>query len=146
MTTSPIPTEPRGYCRCPEWCNDPDDGRYHVSLQDERAVVDHDGPHYGPDILAGVVTEAVTGEVIEFDLTISDDIAAQPLTPAALRQLAAVALAAAEWFEAQHERRDHPPGSAGRGMAHHRASQTVSGFLLAGSEDAESELRGYLDR
>jgi hypothetical protein len=100
MTTT-TPIKPRSGYGCPEWCDRPDDDRHHVDFQDGRAVIDHDGPSWGPYIAAGGFTFAETGEVAELDITISNDIEHRPFTPAELRQLAADALAAAHWLEAR---------------------------------------------
>jgi hypothetical protein len=84
---------------CPDWCDRPDDNRHQVDLQNGRAVIDHDGPAWGPYIRAGGMTYAETGEVAELDVTVSSDIADASLTPADLRRLAVDALAAADWLE-----------------------------------------------
>ena len=94
------PTRPRTDYHCPEWCDRPDDNRHQLDIQDGRAVVDHDGPEFGPFIKAGGMTFAETGEVAELDIMIAD-IEDRPFTPAELRQVAADALAAAEWLEAR---------------------------------------------
>lgn len=59
--------------------------------------VDHQGPHFGDHMYGnGAQVEAdVQGEVMVTDLESTN------MTPAELRQLAADALAAAEWLEAQ---------------------------------------------
>jgi hypothetical protein len=85
--------------KCPEWCttekrqgHDPwfgEGGELHV---------DHQGPDFG-DYMFGngaQVEGTVTSEVVVSDLECKTD-----MTPADLRQLAADALAAAEWLEAQ---------------------------------------------
>jgi hypothetical protein len=85
---------------CPYWC-ELDPGTHDITLAGNRAVVDHDGPEFGRYITAGGVTYAETGEVASVDVHMSTDLGSCEVTPGILRQLAADALAAAEWLEAQ---------------------------------------------
>ncbi len=71
-----------------------------VSLDHGRAVVDHDGPRFGPFISTGGMTRAESGELLDVDAVIND-LDNVPLDPEQLRTLAADALAAAAWLEAQ---------------------------------------------
>lgn len=119
MSTSfTIPTTSSGFMRlvCPEWCTD---GTEHVAHTNEDVFaelatpdggmalfVDHSGPTFGPFFCAGQV-EVMTGKArprASFDnIEIQKLFGGTDATsdPAALRALAAHALATAEWIEAQ---------------------------------------------
>jgi hypothetical protein len=103
MTTTTT-TEPlRDFYGCPAWC-ELEAERHDISLSDDqRAVIIHDGPRFGPYLSGGGETHAETGEVYEVDITVADIEYpfAGTLSAEALRQLSVDALAAAEWLEAQ---------------------------------------------
>ncbi|MDP9822788.1 hypothetical protein [Nocardioides massiliensis] len=87
---------------CPTWCSaEPHEHDFAIESETGRPVMSHTGPMFGPfftsanthvDTLPDL--QAVNAEVRAFDL---DDVA---MTPESLRQLAAEALDAAEWLEA----------------------------------------------
>jgi hypothetical protein len=83
---------------CPSWCTDVE-GHDAGQLQPGNGRV-HLGPEFGPFRIFGY-EDGGTG-VLEVLAHISDSREARvDLTPAELRQLAADAIAAAEWLEAQ---------------------------------------------
>lgn len=91
---------------CPAWCVDEHDITDVVGMSVDgvdRLALEHSGPNFGP-FSTGAETDVLTGEI--FGASVSyDDVVTKPLDgssdPAAFRQLAAQALAAAEWLEAQ---------------------------------------------
>jgi len=102
MTATPTIAPPA--ITCPAWCRTPE--RTHdIDLDNGRAVVDHDGPRFGPYLSGGGVTFAETGGVREVDVRLMVDLPGLPdlatLSPEELLELARDARTAALWLEAQ---------------------------------------------
>jgi hypothetical protein len=84
--------------RCPQWCTQENYQGHDPSFGVAGELhVDHMGPDFGDDIFGNgaQVDDIVTTEVMVTDLE------SRTMAPAQLRQLAADALAATEWLEAQ---------------------------------------------
>ncbi|MEP9380817.1 hypothetical protein [Nocardioides sp. KR10-350] len=92
--------------KCPEWCIDVDNAD-HRNLTDVRAVNpdldpalvrSHGGPRFGQFIHVGAEEVLTKDEPLYFDASISI-LDGREFTAEGLRELAANALAAAEWLE-----------------------------------------------
>jgi hypothetical protein len=100
MTITEIPNT----ILCPDWCRHAEQGGHDPWWDDEsgRMRVDHPGPDFGPYLWSNgeQIDGTLTAEVEMYDTRDHNEIGV-PMSPDQLRQLAADALAAAEWLEAQ---------------------------------------------
>jgi hypothetical protein len=94
--------ELRAAFHCPDWCQgDPqlhDVGLYY----DGSARVAHDGPDFGGAFYGGGDTHPETGQVVEVSVRPGAGLeeGREDIPAARLREIAAAALAAAEWLDA----------------------------------------------
>lgn len=113
--------------RCPDWC-ELEAGQHAIALVAGpgagRAVVDHDGPHFGEFLSASGMTFAETGEVTLIEVG-GNDVEGACMDAAGLRKLAADALAAAEWLEKATDALLERALRSGKAMKARRARRTL---------------------
>ena len=84
----------RAVYSCPNWCSRPDHDADVLSLPSDLGNVYHYGPDFGCFGVSGTSLDDLAGIITRFNDT-------DEFTATQLRELAADALAAAEWLEAR---------------------------------------------
>jgi hypothetical protein len=96
--------ELRAMYRCPDWCvGDPHAHDVSIWLPTGGVAVTHEGSEFGGSFYAWDLTHPETGVISDVSVSVYDDRDREDPTPERLREIAAGALAAAEWLEAHRE-------------------------------------------